>query len=221
VNRLIALAALAVFHLPTAYAEDNTRYVTDQLEIPMRAGKTNEYRIVRMVKSGTPVIIVESDDSGNALIRTENGQQGWVLSRFLMDQPIDRDRLKLAEQKAANLDVRSTQVREENAQLTQQVAQLQTSNQELVSTNHRLQQEVTEIRGSDASKLREENLKLVADLANLRQNYEESQQQNARLRDRSNHEMMLLGAMLLLLGGIMGIIVPKIRWQKKSGWNSF
>ena len=214
------IAAVLALLTANAVAAEQTRYVSDQLEIPMRSGKSNDYRILKMVKSGTPVTVLQEEDS-NSLIKIEGGQQGWVLSRYLLEQPIDRERLATAEQKAANLDVRSTQLREENAQLAAQVATLQTANQGLTADNHRLQQEISEVRGTDASKLREDNLKLVADMANLRQNYEEAQQQNTRLHDRSNHEMILLGAAILLAGGILGILIPKIRWQKKSGWSSF
>jgi SH3 domain protein len=65
------------FHV---YAE--TRYVTDRLIITMREGKGNEYKIIKTLKTGTPVQVIEEDDQ-YMRVRLQDGTEGWVLKRYI------------------------------------------------------------------------------------------------------------------------------------------
>ena len=70
-----------------------TRYVSDTLEITMRSGKGTSFGITRMLRSGTPVEVLNVDKkSGYTQVRTNSGKEGWVLSRFLMKGQAARDR---------------------------------------------------------------------------------------------------------------------------------
>ena len=83
-----------------------TRYVSDTLEITMRSGKGTNFGITRMLRSGTPVEVLEVDKkSGYTQVRTKSGKEGWVLSRFLMNGQAARDRLATAEKNLAELEL--------------------------------------------------------------------------------------------------------------------
>ena len=91
-------------------AQAETRYVSDQLEIPMRTGKSTQHRILRMLPSGTPLEVLELDkENGWTRVRTPDGKEGWVLTRLLMDIPAARDRLARAEKRLAELELRDRQ----------------------------------------------------------------------------------------------------------------
>ena len=71
-----------------------TRYVSDTLEITMRSGKGTSFGITRMLRSGTAVQVLAVDkNTGYTQVRTKNGKEGWVLSRFLMNGQAARERL--------------------------------------------------------------------------------------------------------------------------------
>ena len=78
----------------TAYA--NTQYVSDELFINMRSGKGNGFKITNIIKSGTELTILKKE-SGYTKVRTPNGHEGWVLSRFLIKTPIARKLLAQAQ----------------------------------------------------------------------------------------------------------------------------
>ena len=81
-TRIITLFLILFILCGQTYAE--TRYVSDRLEVTMRSGKSTGYGIVRMLRSGTAVEILERDKkSGYSHVRTKSGKKGWVLSRFL------------------------------------------------------------------------------------------------------------------------------------------
>ena len=97
--------ALVLGLVSTAMAE--TRYVSDRLEIQMRTGKGTQFRILRMLPSGTALEILEVDqENGYSRVRTPSGVEGWVLSRYLMARPAARDQVASATERASNLEVR-------------------------------------------------------------------------------------------------------------------
>ena len=47
------------------------------------------------------------------------------------------------------------------------------------------------------------------------------QQENEGLKDRTARDWFMVGAAVVLLGIIVGLIIPRIRWRKKSNWDTF
>ena len=47
------------------------------------------------------------------------------------------------------------------------------------------------------------------------------QQENESLKDRTARDWFMVGAAVVLLGIIIGLIIPKIRFRKKSSWDTF
>ena len=77
---------VSCFLMLAGNAVAETRYVSDTLEITMRSGKGTNFGITRMLRSGTPVEVLEVDKkSGYTQVRTKSGKEGWVLSRFLIN----------------------------------------------------------------------------------------------------------------------------------------
>jgi len=75
------------------YAQ-GTEYITDVFEVTMRSGTSTSNSIVRMLRSGEAVTVLEEDPvSKYKLVETGDGKQGYVLSRFLMKQPAAKQRL--------------------------------------------------------------------------------------------------------------------------------
>jgi len=58
-----------------------TQYVSDELVINMRSGKGTGFKIIKIVKSGTPLKVLSTDEGYTHAV-TPAGVKGWVLSRF-------------------------------------------------------------------------------------------------------------------------------------------
>ena len=87
------LFVVAPILLPGISAAQTTRYVSDELEITMRNGQGLDFGIRKMLKSGTELAVLENDPSGYSKVRTNDGVEGWVLSRYLVNNPSARDQL--------------------------------------------------------------------------------------------------------------------------------
>ncbi len=108
-RKLLISVCLSI--LVSGHALAETRYVSDRLEITMRSGKSTSHGIIRMLRSGTQLNVLETDnDSGYSRVRTREGKTGWVLSRFLMKGQAARDKLATAEKKLAELELENNKM---------------------------------------------------------------------------------------------------------------
>ncbi|MCI0653708.1 MAG: TIGR04211 family SH3 domain-containing protein [Methylococcaceae bacterium] len=212
---------LAAFGVQAA----KTVYVTDELEILLRSGQGSQYRIVSSLESGTPLTVLKNDrGDGWTHVKTEDKKTGWVLTRFLTESPTARAQLETA---ARNLD----SVRQENQQIKEELSALKGNNQNTATENdallkekNRLIQEVTAIRqaSSEAVQIMEERDQLQERVINLERDLQNVKRENQTLSDSTAQDWFLIGAGVLLGGILLGLILPKLSWRRKSrSWDSF
>lgn len=214
---LLAAIAGAVHAAPV-------RYVTDQLEITLRSGESTQHQILRMVPSGTPLEVLEqSEESGYTRVKTPDGTEGWVISRYLDKVPSGRARLAESRKELENMRERLDRLQEENGELRNRNAELSGELDKLGTANSRLEQEVTRVRRASASALAldDENRSLKTRLKRLERDYQILQQENEALKDHTARDWFIVGAGVVLLGIAIGLVIPKIRWRKKSDWSRF
>ena len=218
----IILVFLSLLVSGTALAE--TRYVSDNLEITMRSGKGTSYGITRMLRSGTAVEVLEEDkDAGYTQVRISGGKEGWVLSRFLMKGRSARDRLAAAEKSLAELELENRKMETSMTALTDEKAALEQQLAALDGQTRNVSQELAEIKrtASSALAIDSENKDLKGRVVSLERQLQTLQQENEGLRDRTARDWFMVGAGVVLLGIIVGLIIPRIRWRKKSSWDTF
>jgi len=191
--------------LPAAVLAE-TRFI--ELEVTLRSGQGTGFSIVRMVRSGTPVEVLEQNPgSGYSRVRVPGGTEGWVLSRYLTDSPVGAEALVAARQR---------------------VDQLSRENRELIEERNRLMSEGDNIAGelarlkdlsANAISLEESNQRLQVALKRSEKTIEELRADNARLGSTSRRDWFLSGAGVLVAGLLFGLILPRIRWRRRRQWN--
>ena len=213
---------IAPLLFPSILAAETVRYVSDQLEITMRTGQGVEYSIRRMLRSGTEVVVIDTDPNGYSKVRTRDGVEGWVLSRYLANQPVARDRLAEKAQTIAMLELEMAGYKEELAALSAQHNDVDDQNLGLRETAQRLSKELDELRrtASSAIALDNENRQLKEKLQEMDYQIQAAQMEVNTLRDSSAKRWFLIGAAVLFAGLLLGLIVPNLRIRKKSNWGS-
>lgn len=191
--------------LPAAVLAE-TRFI--ELEVTLRSGQGTGFSIVRMVRSGTPVEVLEQNPgSGYSRVRVPGGTEGWVLSRYLTDSPVGAEALVAARQR---------------------VDQLSRENRELIEERNRLMSEGDNIAGelarlkdlsANAISLEESNQRLQVALKRSEKTMEELRADNDRLGSTSRRDWFLSGAGVLVAGLLFGLILPRIRWRRRRQWN--
>jgi SH3 domain protein len=82
------------------------RYATDDTYFSLRSGKSLGHRVVQKIRSGTPVEMLEQDTAaGWAMVRTQDGGEGWMQIPNLMEKQSARERLPALEKKLADAEI--------------------------------------------------------------------------------------------------------------------
>lgn len=216
---LILLVALVGGWSPAALAA--TAYVTDDLEITLRTGTSTRHGIVRVLPTGARLTVLERDqESGYSRVRAENGAEGWVLTRYLVDQPPPKVRLGTVESRLEKTQ-EQLQAAQKQLQEVQSTAQnLGQNRDQLSQENAKLKRELEEIRRASANtlKIADENRQLSRRLADMQQEAMLLRQDNETLKDRSRRDWFVVGAIVVVGSMLLGILLTRIRWRRRTGW---
>jgi SH3 domain protein len=229
ISKLFILFMLVTFMtaLP-AYAD--TRYVVDELIITLRAGKSNEHKIIKTLKTGTPVEVLEEDDT-YLKVKTSDGSVGYVLRQYVSSELPKTLIIERLEKEKSSLQTKVRSLEEAKNSLQGQYKAIQDKyNQEVTditikssTIEQNLEQAIQNERSlaekydtllaqsenvveiaAERDKLLEVNKKLAADVDNL-------QKINDKMSDSRMIKWFLAGGGVFLFGWIIGKISRKKR----------
>ncbi len=223
-SRQLRCLFLFVIAFATAVANADDRWITDEFEVMMRTGKGPRKAITRQLRSGTQVEMLETDKAeGYSRVRLKSGAEGWVISRYLKSGPTAQLRLPDVERRLKNSDAKRKELQQQVAELTQDRNSLSGQINNLQSNNTSVQSELERITNLSASsvQLDDENRQLKQRLQEIDQETEQLRRENVQLADRASREWFLIGGVVLVTGLLLGLIIPRIRWRKKSSWSDF
>ena len=210
--------------LPCAYAGAQSVWVSDQFEVMLRTGPSTNNAIERMLPSGTALEVLERDDeAGYARVRTAAGTEGWVLTRYLMNEASAREQLEALTSRLTNADAQGSSL---TSQLDAVKGEYDTASRRIAGLEgekSRLEDELAEIKRTAANVLaiNDQNKQLRDQLANAEIQAATLEQQNRELTGQTTRYWFMTGALVLVVGMILGIWLPRIRWQRKSRYDRF
>ncbi len=217
------LLALVFLCTPIPLLAVETRYVTDEFEITMRSGTNTTNSIVRMLRSGQALTLLEEDNvSKYSLVETEGGKQGYVLTRFLLEEPAARQTLMELEERFGQqrqlLDEQTTEM----ASLKQKLGQKQNDTGILKSALKTTEQELEKIRATarDSLNIQSHNEQLQTMVDQLRVEKKQLTGTNSELSDSTRLDWFVRGGAVSLIAFIFGIVVTRVRWKRHDSWGS-
>lgn len=220
---LLTLGLLVAVILPLA-AHAETRYVTDRLEVTLRAGESTRYKILRMLPSGTPVEVVSVNPSTNyARVRIPDGTVGFMLVQELQDERAARDRLAELEERLTALRQKPDALANELADLQETYGELRQRFAALEREKQQREQELARIRHASANVLdiTSDRERLRLQVAELTRSRADLEQENRDLKNQRNQRWFLIGAGVLGGGVLMGLILPHLRLRRrKTPWGA-
>ena len=202
----------------------DVRYISDKQYIPVRRGAGNEFKIIhRGLPTGTRLKVSKLSENGEwAEITTDDGTSGWIRAQYLMKEVPAQQRLDEITQKAKQagglteaLEQEVTTLESERDTLLGQVAEYEL---QLGTVSDELSQ-LKQISGK-AVQLDENNRRLVVSSEQLRSELDMLEAENQRLHDKVDSEDFLNGALAVLLGVIITLVVPRLwpKRRKSSSW---
>ena len=219
-TRLRLFAVLLTMLVVTGVAQARTVYIDDTLYAPVRSGQGTQFRILHSgLRSGTAVTLLEqNEESGYSRVRTSQGIEGWIPTRYLTNQPIARDRLEAANRELEQTRARLEELQARMGEVAEQRNQLSSREEELEQRVAELSRELEEIRSvsENALNLDRRNRELQESNQRLRNEVEVLTAEVERLEARKESDFMLLGAGLLILGMFIAVVLPWLKPSKKN-----
>ena len=219
--RLLSAIACAAC-IAGATAQDSA-WVGDEVFIVLHAGPGTNYRWIAKLNPGTRLSPGETAEDGAwTEVTTDGGSEGWVRSEFLTRQPPAQARLPAAEARADRLEaeVRELEQALANARSTQAdtSGNLAETETQLAEVSEELAQ-IKQVSGR-ALALDEENRRLAEAGETLRSEVDVLQADNQRLKDKLQSNAFLDGALAVLLGVVIALVVPRLwpRRRSSSSW---
>jgi len=199
-------------------------YITDVFEVTMRSGTSTSNEILMLLKSGQAVTLLEQDPvSKYSLVIAENGKQGYVLSRYLVDIPSAKERLASLQQETAAQQQENQSLKSEISILQTDLANLLLNNENLKNSLQTSEDELERVSMAAASTLDviEKNRAMETTIAELQQQQSLLTDENAVLKDSTRMDWFIRGAAVSLLAFLIGILVTRIRWKKQESWGAY
>ncbi|MDH5472071.1 MAG: TIGR04211 family SH3 domain-containing protein [Gammaproteobacteria bacterium] len=201
----------------------STRYVTDELTIPMRTGTTNRHKIIKFIPSGTRLSILETSEDGSYIKTQIDDTEGWVEAKLLMDNPGAKEQLEKANRRLEAITQDNAPLKQKIDQANKLIDDLTGKNQELHQEKEQLLTTLTKLRNSAANpiKVAEENEQLKQEIETKTHKINALINENNTLKDQNIKEWFVIGAVVSLGSLIFGLIIPRISWRKRKSWGEF
>jgi SH3 domain protein len=201
-----------------------TRYVTDQYDFNLRSGESTRYKILRTLPSGTPLEVLGiNTDSGYAKVRTSDGLTGYMLVRYLQEEPGARGQLEAMQQRLTELQQTPDKLAARLGELQREHEALKQKNAALISEKEQVERALAEIRHASANVMRinQERKQLQDQVATLVMQVDGLEQRNLELTNRNKQDWFLIGAGVVVAGILIGLILPNLRMKRRrSTWGS-
>jgi SH3 domain protein len=199
-------------------------WISDQFEVMLRTGPSTSNAIERMLPSGTELEVLERDrESGYSRVQTTAGTEGWVLTRYLMSEPSAREQLATLTSQLTNAAEQGSSMTSQLAAINREVDTAQRRIAELEREKQSLAQELAEIKRTAANVLsiNTQNRELRDQLSGAELRADTLAQQTRELASQSRRYWFMAGALVLVVGIILGIWLPRVRWQRRSRYDRF
>lgn len=208
---------ILLFALLSTTAAAEQLFVTDELSLDLRRERGTEFRILRMLPAGTAVKVLENSD-GWSRVRVDD-IEGWILSRFLVNEPAARDRI-------VAINAEAQRLKKENASLKMAIQETNEHNTALQNDFDSLQSKWDTLQiehqslltsASDPVRLMEANQQLEQKIRELEAIKLRQELDNAVLRTDVQRDWLIAGGGVLGSGLLLGLLLPTLlRTRRRS-----
>ena len=210
---LVGMALLTISQF--SFADE--AYIRDTLYVPLRGGESSEHRIIhRGIKSGTPLERLETNEqTGYTRVRTGKGLEGWLLTQYLVDEPIASTQLDIVKSELQSLDTK-------HQQTLLSLKEVKEARKVLADQNELLAEDLATITTLSANVvvIDEQNKRLSEERDVLLQKIKNLNEITNALSDDRAQQWFLLGAGVILIGLMFGFWLSRRIYHKRGsgGW---
>lgn len=207
---------LLIFLFLAAAAQAKSLYVSDQFQITLRTGPSQENKIIAMLPTGTKLEVLQELPEW-LQVRTPDGKQGWVLKHFTMQRLPREQEINQLQTRLQKIQQQAGSSQEQNIRLEKEKQKLQAELKELQDRLQNLEQSYQDLQ-EDAGNIQEIKQELERTKTSLKLNRKqvsELRQENQEIRSNNNLYWFLAGAGTFFIAALLGFFLG--RMQRKQG----
>ncbi len=192
--RFIILNSLALSLLSVNAAENNYEqgYISDQLPTFIHAGPGTNYRILGTVIAGSSIKITGLQESDYSEIIDEKSRKAWVETKYVTTEPVLRIRIEELNKKISSNNDYASQLDGQVNTLTSKVNTLLSEKKTLTTKLQSVSDELEQTR----LKVKDQDMNILK-------------------------EWFFTGAIVLGIGLLLGLILPKLFTRKRNTMQSW
>ncbi len=197
------------------------RYVKDVLTITLRSGPGDEYKILKGLKSGAHLQLIEETEDGKyAKIATDKGLEGWVMNRYLVNEPVAFEKLILTQRELDKAKADLSELKGKYSSTKKELADANRNSSDLNKDKSKQAKELDYIKkvSANAINLDKKNQELMTKSEELKITVDTLRAENERLQSSKDLNYILMGGFLVSLGLFLGWLIPKLGGRKGDAW---
>lgn len=171
---------------------ENAAYISDDLFIYMHSGPGNHYRILGSINSGTEVSLTGESSEGYTQIFDTKGRKTWVEDKYVSTNPGLRNIIAELNGKLANYSEKESNTTLQLSDANSRIEALEEQNKDLNKTIQGLNIDLTYTK----SQLKDQDMNI-------------------------KKQWFFNGAIVLSIGLLLGILIPKIGARRKPSMDSW
>jgi SH3 domain protein len=193
--------------------------VTDSLKISIRTGPSIENKIINYLGSGHPVDVLGSQDGWShikVLKHKIDDLEGWILSRYLITRLPWEFLAKTLKEENTNIKEKLARIEKEFGETAYREQILIKETKEDTEALEKLRSEYETLRreSADYLKLKDAYERTRSILESNQKSIKELTQENETLRTSQQNRWFAIGALVLLCGLIIGIVLGRQKKRK-------
>lgn len=188
-------------------------------------GTSNYTNKIKSLPTGTPLTQLSEQPTHNGLVKVKmiDGTEGFIRAKHISKEAPAQDRDDIATKNIAALQNQIAKLEAELKAAKEVITPGTTLEQSLAAERDKLSHELSELKriSGSAVQLKNERDELQERFVTVERDLQQIKLENQALQDTANQDWFLYGGILALVGVLLGFILPKISWKRRSSWDTF
>ncbi len=219
----LMLTALMLVSL-NANAQSDIIYVADDYNLTLWSSPSYNGKL-KSLPTGTPLTALGemSSHTGFVKVRTIDGTEGYIKAKYTKKEAPEHDRDDISAKNIAALQGQVAKLEVELKAAKEVITPGTTLEESLATERDKLSRELNELKkiSGSAVQLKSEQDELQGRFVNVERDLQQVKLENQALQNTDNQDWFLYGGVLALVGVLLGFILPKLSWKRKSSWDNY
>jgi SH3 domain protein len=216
---------LSFFVLIIAFgsAQAEILYIADDTNLSLKGAPNSYGPLIKVLSTGTSVTVVGEPKNGFIKVRLIDGTEGFIRTKYTKKEPPEQDPKDTASKSLVLLQNEISTLKTQ-LETAQKASTPDTPLEKTLATERdQLKTELIDLKltAKNAKQIEKDRDELAKKFHDTTQELAQLKLENGILNNSSQRDWLSYGGALVIIGMILGFVLPKISWRRKSGWDSY